>query len=157
MIDNPTDGHDAESVCEPLIRCEATFHAAPAFRYLDEMQLSESEPCPVEPMKSVQTASAIDVIETLFLRPQMYFPEAKTLNEFLVFVCGVWRGQAGPNGHGFQGESEFSDYVSARFQQSPLASWTTTLGNEFADKPFIEACAAIAQVVRDWKALKRGT
>jgi hypothetical protein len=44
-----------EPVCEPsIIRCEATFHPAPGFEYMNETTNGESEPCLIEPVISVQ-------------------------------------------------------------------------------------------------------
>jgi len=53
--DNGKYSGDFEAVCEPaLIRIEATFHPAPGFEYLETVPLGETEPCPTEPMISVQ-------------------------------------------------------------------------------------------------------
>ena len=45
-----TDG-ETEPIWEPaIIRCEATFHPAPGFEYLNHVPLGEVEACPIEPM-----------------------------------------------------------------------------------------------------------
>jgi hypothetical protein len=46
---------ESEPVFQPsLIRCEATFHTAPGFEYLDSVQLGESESCEWAPLMKVE-------------------------------------------------------------------------------------------------------
>ena len=154
MMGKDNEDYSGEPVCAPLIRCEATLHLAPAFAYLDATPFGEAESVPLEPMTkmSAQFASPLERLESLFLRPRMYLANVDNLRDLLIFVEGVCRGLAPPGGHSFQGEGEFADHVNKRFHQSPGAAWTTTLLNAFSDRPFFEACGAIAEVIRDWKA-----
>jgi hypothetical protein len=155
MIDKDADQFGGEPVCKPIIRCETTLRLAPDFQYLDSAPFGETEPCHLGPMNSVQEADAIQRLERIFFRPRMYFDDVDNLRDLMIFVRGVCRGLAPPTGHSFIGEGDFGDYVRQRFGHSPRGSWTTTLLNAFSDRPFFEACEAIAQLIREWKASRR--
>ena len=153
---------DFESVWEPIIRIEATFHPAPGFEYLKNVPLGECEAVPMEPMISVAmdlkpvntngAASPVDFIEDVLLRPRMFCPDVETLRDLLVFVQGVCCGQRPPHGAGCTGD--FTTYVNQRFNQLQNTAWTTTLLNEFSNRPLSEACEAIVRVLRDWRKSK---
>ncbi len=54
MNDFP-DEFDSDSVWQPMIRIEATFHPAPSFEYLEHVPLGEAEAVPMENLVRIET------------------------------------------------------------------------------------------------------
>lgn len=144
----------SEPVVAPLLRLEVTMHTAPAFRYLDEMPLGESEPCETG---SVSFVDPLEYLEVILRRPGMFAPGVASLRDMFVFVEGWCRGMAPPCGHSFDGAYEFGQYVNQRFGQPSIASWRATLERAFSDRQFYDACEAIADVIQDWRRSQKGS
>jgi hypothetical protein len=89
-----------------------------------------------------------ELIELVLRRPRM-FCDAQTLRELLLFIQGICTGREPPHGGCPSG---FDEYVPARFDRPSGASWSAVLQREFGDRPFIEACQAIADLVHEWRA-----
>ena len=146
-----------DSVCErAMIRCEATFHPAPGFEYLDTVPCGESEPVAMAPSVMIDAEFAPNGanyrLEDLFERPRMMCPDIENLRDLLFFAKGVCCGQSPVFGGGYLGS--FPNYLSHRFQLSSNIEWTTILLREYGDRPFLEACGAILELFRDWRASK---
>ena len=89
-----------------------------------------------------------ELIENIFLRPRM-FCDTENLRELLFFVAGVRCGQSPPHGSGCLPGIE--DYVREKFRAARGESWTRVLLREFEDLPYLEACRAIADLLREWR------
>jgi hypothetical protein len=116
MAGNDHGDSCSEPVIAPLLRLEATMRTAPAFRYLDEATLGESEPCETAFAEFVSFADPLQYLETIFRRPRMFAPDVVSLRDIFVFVQGWCRGMAPLGCHSFRGSDEFGQYINQRFR-----------------------------------------
>jgi len=155
MINQDGDSFDTEAVCAPLIKMEATLRPAPEFQHLEKARCGETQPCAIEPLTSANSPDPMLHFEFIFHRPRMIFGnDINTLQELLVFARGAGFGLT-TSGHAFAGEVDFQDYLRQRFDKSQRKAWWSILQDEFGGLPFLDACDAIAKVIRDWKASRR--
>jgi hypothetical protein len=154
---NGNNEGDFDPVCEPtIIRCEATFHPAPGFEYLDSVPCGESEAVTLDPPSHDDAEftpnGAAYRLEDLFARPRMMCPGIENLRDLLLFASGICCGQRPLFGSSYLGT--FPDYVAQRFQPSSDMDWTSILLREFGGRPFLDACGEIVELFRDWKTKK---
>jgi hypothetical protein len=91
-----------------------------------------------------------ELIELVFLRPRM-FSDAETLRELLLFIRGICTGRNPP--HGSDCLPGFDEFVLGRFRRAASFSWPEVLLDEYGGLPFLKACAAIADLVREWRSV----
>lgn len=89
----------------------------------------------------------LELLEHVCLRPRMFYREMHCFRDLLAFINGISCGIHPP--HGCLCIHEF---VRNRFQTSRDVPWTTVVLNEFGDLPFHDACEALAQLFRDFRA-----
>jgi hypothetical protein len=148
-MENNDPGHGGEAVCAPLVHYAVTFRPEPAFQFLDNVPAGDSEPCAISPV-ATSAHDPLERLELLFWRPRMWCEDVESLRDVLCIARGFSLAQAG--GHAFEGEDELTKYIHQRFPQSAPAPWTAVLLKEFSDRPYLEACQEIAQILHDWRA-----
>ena len=87
--------------------------------------------------------------KALLLRPRMFFSEAQSLRDVLALIHGVAVGRYPPHGSGFL--PGFHDFLCRRFR-TPSHPYYVTLLEQFGQKPWLEGCKAIAELLEEWKA-----
>ena len=89
------------------------------------------------------------LIESVYLRPRMFFADVRSLRELTVFVLGVCCGCSPPHGSG--SAPGFAEFVATRFRCPAGEHWAISLEKEFGHLKLFPACKAIGKVFDDWR------